>query len=127
MFQLFLRRSFYDTGDSYSVGGIAARRDWRWGPHWSSGLRAFWHKTNGQTPYAFDRVEIRTELQPALAYSSGGTTWSWAGRLDVDRWQFFDHEFAIARVLHCIEPRLSYRTRRRQFGLDLRIVGLDFD
>jgi hypothetical protein len=51
---------------------------------------------------------------------------SWLGRLDLDRGQLFDQEYGIARVLHCVEPRLSYRTRRRQINLELRIVGLEF-
>jgi hypothetical protein len=125
--QLFARQSFYDGGDTYAVMGIAAGQDWRLGRHWSSRLRAFLHTTRGHTPFEFDRVEVRNELQPGLTYTVGGTTLSWAGRLDMDRRELFDQEIAVARVFHCLEPRISYRTRRRQIGIDVRIVGLDFD
>jgi hypothetical protein len=125
--QLFFRQSFYDTGDAYTVLGFGARQDWRLGPHWATSLRAFLHRTLGETPFSFDRVEIRAELQPGFAYRAGGTTYSWLGRMDLDRRQLYDQEFAIARVFHCLEPRLSYRTRHRQIGLDVRVVGLQFD
>jgi lipopolysaccharide export system protein LptA len=125
--QFFLRHSIYDDGNGFTVLGLAARQDWRLGPRWSTGLRIFEHQTTGVTPFRFDRVEIRTELQPNLSYTAGGTTLSWLGRMDVDRRQLFDQEYAIARVFHCLEPRFSYHTRRRQFGLDIRIVGLEFD
>lgn len=125
--QLFVRHSLYDGGDAYTVMGVAAGQDWRLGRHWSSRLRAFLHTTSGRTPFEFDLVEVRNELQPGVTYAVGGTTLSWLGRLDLDRRELFDQEIAVARVFHCLEPRISYRTRRRQIGLDVRIVGLDVD
>jgi hypothetical protein len=124
---LFARRSFYDAGDNYGVLGAAMGQDWRLGRHWSGRLRAFLHSTQGRTPFEFDLVEVRNELQPGVSYTVGGTTLSWAGRLDMDRRELFDQEIAVARVFHCLEPRISYRTRRRQIGLDVRIVGLEID
>jgi hypothetical protein len=125
--QLFARHSLYDDRSSYNVFGVAARQEWRVTEHWSSALQAFLHQTGGQTPFHFDQVEIRTELQPGLSYQARGTTLGWIGRLDLDRGQFFDQEYSIARVFHCLEPRLSYHTRRSQITLDVRIVGLEFE
>lgn len=123
--QLFARHSFYDDGSSYNVFGAAAQQQWQMGAHWSSALRAFFHQTGGRTPFSFDQVEIRTELQPALSYTAGGTTLGWFGRVDLDRGQLFDQELSVARVFDCLEPRLSYHTRLRQINLDVRIVGLE--
>jgi lipopolysaccharide export system protein LptA len=125
--QLFARESFYDDGESLNLFGLGARQSWRLSSHWSSRLQAFFHQPGGSTPFAFDRVEIRTELQPELIYQRGGTTLGWLGRVDLDRGQLFDQEYSIARVLHCLEPRLSYRSRRRQITLEVRIVGLEFE
>jgi lipopolysaccharide export system protein LptA len=125
--QLFARHSLYDDGHSYNVFGVGARQEWRIGDHWSTGLRAFLHQTSGQSAFLFDQVEIRNELQPALSYTAGGTTLGWVGRMDVDRSQLFDQEYSIARVFDCLEPRLSYHTRRRQINLEVRIVGLEFE
>ena len=125
--QLFVRQALYDDGHAFNVFGLAARQEWHLGMHWSTGLHAFLHQTSEQTPFRFDQVEIRTELQPALSYTAGGTTLSWLGRMDVDRSQLFDQEYSIARVFDCLEPRLSYHARRRQITLDVRIVGLEFE
>ncbi len=125
--QFFVRQSYYEEGSSYNVFGAAARQEWRIGTHWSTGLQAFLHQTSGQTPFEWDRVEIRTELQPALSYTAGGTTFGWIGRMDLDRSQLYDQIYSIAHIFHCLEPRLSYGTRRRQISLEVRIVGLQFE
>ena len=31
---------------------------------------------------------------------------------------------SVARVLHCLEPRLIYHTRRRQISIEINIPGL---
>ena len=82
--QLFLRDSFYERGLSYNLFGIGARQEWRLGAHWSSLLQAFFHHPSGRTPFAFDLVEIRTELQPAFTYRWRGMSLSWLGRLDLE-------------------------------------------
>jgi hypothetical protein len=125
--QLFLRQSYYGEGSAYSVVGVGARREWRLTDHWSSGLQSFAHYTSGQTPFQWDQVEIRNELQPAFTYTAGGTTLRWVYRFDLDRSQVFNQVYSIARVFHCVEPRLSYSTRHSQIYLDVRIVGLQFE
>jgi len=122
--RLLARTSWYDNGDRFSLFGLGLGQSWRAGRHVGLSLQYFANATDGRSPFQFDSPEIRDELRPGAQLSFGGTALAWQGRYDLARDAFFDHEFALSHVFHCLRPRLSYRTRRRQIGFDLQVIGL---
>jgi lipopolysaccharide export system protein LptA len=122
--RLLARTSWYDTGDRFSLFGLGLGHTWRAGRNVGLSLEYFANGTNGESPFQFDSPDIRDELRPGLQFHFGGTALEWIGRYDLGADQFFDHEFVLARTFHCLRPRFTYRTRRRQIGFDLQVVGL---
>jgi hypothetical protein len=121
---LLARVSWYHTGERFSLLGVATGDSWRLGKNVNLSLRRFMHVTEGSTPFRFDSPDLRNEWRPGIGLTLGKTSLAWEGRYDENRGGFFDQEFVLARKVHCLEPRVSYRTRRRQWGLDIRIIGL---
>jgi hypothetical protein len=122
--RLLARGALYGSGDHLLLLGVGLERSWKIGRDVSLRLERFAHVSTGHSRFLFDEIEIRNEWRPRAEIRSGLNTFSYFARYDADRKAIFDQEFAIARVLHCLEPRISYRVRRRQIGLDVRIVGL---
>jgi hypothetical protein len=122
--RVLIRGALYGGGEHLLLLGVGLERSWRFGRDVSLRLQQFSHWRSGDSRFLFDEVEIRNEWRPLVEIRSGLNTFAWIARYDADRSAFFDQEFSVARVLHCLEPRLSYRTRRRQISLDVRIVGL---
>jgi hypothetical protein len=121
--RVLARGALYSGGDHLTLLGVGLERSWQVGRDVSIRLERFSHWETGDSRFLFDAVEIRSEWRPRVTVRSGLNTFSWLARYDEDRETIFDQEFGFARVLHCLEPRITYGVRRRQFGLEIRIVG----
>jgi hypothetical protein len=122
--RVLARGALYGGGNHLLLLGVGLERSWKLGRDLSVRLERFAHVSTGRSPFLFDEIEIRNEWRPHAEIRSGLNTFSYFARYDADRKSIFDQEFAVARVLHCLEPRISYRVRSQQIGLDIRIVGL---
>jgi lipopolysaccharide export system protein LptA len=122
--RLLARTSWYDTGDHFSLFGLGLGHRWSVRRNLGLSLEYFANVTDGRSPFQFDFPEIRDELRPGVQLRFGGTALEWEGRYDLGADEFFDHEFALAHTFHCLRPRFTYRTRRRQIGFDLQVIGL---
>jgi lipopolysaccharide export system protein LptA len=118
------RASWYNTGEQFTLFGFEVGDAWQLGRHTRFALRRYAHLTDGSTPFRFDAPDLRNEWRPTVNVALGPYALGWMGRYDENRGAFFDQEFAFARRVHCLQPRFTYRTRRRELGFEIRIVGL---
>lgn len=81
-------------------------------------------KISGSTPFEFDNVDVRRELQSTLRIAKGESTWAGIVRYDLDEDRIRDWELAYARRLHCLEPGIVWRNRFSEISFVLRIPGL---
>jgi len=117
------RQSVYNSGDLFSVFGTGIGKRWRLG-RFSVSVHRFDQFTQGRTPFLFDDVELSQEWRPALSYQSRNFSFSYAARVRGQEGRLYDQVFSISKLFHCIEPRLTYRARRQEIGIEIRIAGL---
>ncbi|HOM71165.1 MAG TPA: hypothetical protein PLP86_02875 [Armatimonadota bacterium] len=117
------RYSYYDSEESYKVlaGALDATRIYPGGSFAS--LRLILHETSGSTPFEFDDIDIRKELQTAGRYVRGRNTYEILLKYDLDEGSLRDWEFSVARRLHCLEPSITWRNRFSQISIGLRVLG----
>ena len=71
----------------------------------------------------FDDLELRHEWRPKLAFRTPGFDFTYYTRIS-EGGEIFDQVFEVSKLLHCIRPTLSYRARRNEVFLEIRIPGL---
>jgi len=125
--RVLARAAVYSGGDHLLLLGVGAEIAGRIGRDVSVRLERFSHWQSGESHFLFDTLEIRDEWRPHVTIRGGLNTFTWTARYDARASALFDQELGFARVLHCLEPRLTYGVRRRQIGLEIRIVGLQRD
>lgn len=70
----------------------------------------------GQTPFLFDRRDIRHELR--LQYQvSGPWAFGFATKIDLERSRPYDGELAVVRNYDCLRVGLVYQLRTQSFGI----------
>lgn len=121
--RLLARHNRYDTGEDYTLLGVGIGKRVRAG-NWRFSLHRFDQVDIGRTPFLFDDVELTQEWRPRVAFASRQFTFSYQARVDAKDYRAYDQIITLSRVFHCLEPRLTYRVRRQQIGLELRISGL---
>ena len=86
------------------------------------------HITGGRTPFLYDRVETRTELQPRLDLRMS-PKWSVLanGRYDAGRGRLRDYEVELRRRAHALTWALRYRFIGNSLGICIYITGLTGD
>ena len=119
--RLLARGSIYDNGDRLAVLGTGIGKRYKLG-RWELKLRRFDQWTSGRTPFLFDDVELRQEWRPQVEYHSRTFNFSYTARLR-NGGGVFDQIFSVSKLFHCIEPQITYRTRRNLFMLEVRIPG----
>lgn len=118
------RYSSYDTGESYRVigGALDVSRIFPSGSFAS--IRFLAHGTSGSTPFEFDDIDIKRELQAVGRYVRGRNTYGILLDYDLDKSSLRDWEFSISRKLHCLEPGISWRNRFSQISFTVKVLGL---
>ncbi len=118
------RYSRYEGGNSYGVVGSALEVSKFLGSNCIISSRLIDHKISGTTPFEFDDVDVRRELQSAIRLEKGRGTWAGIIRYDLDKDRIRDWELAYARRIHCLEPGVVWRNRFSEISFVLRIPGL---
>ncbi len=71
----------------------------------------------GNTPFTFDRRDIRHELR--LQYQvSGPWAFAIASKIDLERARAYDGEVAVARNFDCMQVGVAYRLRSQSFNVN---------
>lgn len=117
------RYSSYSTGEAYKVlgGALDISRIYPGGSFGS--IRLIGYLTSGTTPFQFDSIDIRNELEGVGRYVLGRNTYGLLLRYDLDDNSLRDWEIYYARRLHCLEPSINWRHRFRQISLNVRVLG----
>jgi hypothetical protein len=120
----FVRYSGYDSGDAYKVlgGAIDASRVFKKGSFTS--IRLIGHITSGITPFEFDNVDIKQELQGAARYVGNTNSYGVLLRYDIDNNSLRDWEISFSHRMHCLDPQITWHKRFRQISLDVKVLGL---
>jgi len=118
------RHSHYEGSYNYGVVGGAFEIAHSFGKGCFASTRIIDQKISGTTPFEFDNVDVRRELQNTLRIEKGLSTWAGIVRYDLDDKRIRDWELAYARRIHCIEPGIVWRNRFSEISFVLRIPGL---
>ncbi len=122
------RQAFYSTGEDYRDLALTAGVGGRLGNDLLGSLTATQHITGGRSPFLFDTVNIKTELQPALeARLSERWAMSALGRYDAGAGKLRDYELELSRRAHCLTWTLHYRFIGQGLGIRVAINGLTGD
>lgn len=117
------RFSHYGTGDDYSSIGFRLAVSHRFGGETYGSLTYITHSIHGSTPFDFDQVEIPHELAGIVGFPIGRLFLEVGGRYNLSSGLMYDTQISIADRLHCLEPKLTWRNRFRQFSMDVRVLG----
>ena len=120
---LFARLSRYSTGDEYSDLGLRLALARRLGADSYASLAYATHSVSGRTPFEFDAVELTDELQGKLRFRTGRYAIELMGRYDLNNKDFFDKEISLSRVFHCVEPKITWKDRFKEFSIGVGLVG----
>lgn len=121
--RLMARQTLYDTGEAFTVFGTGIGKKVRF-KNLRLGIQRLDMFTMGTTPFLFDDVELKEEWRPRLEYTTPGFNFSYIARLRGQDARVYDQIISVSKLFHCIEPRLTYRVRRSEIFLELRIPGL---
>ncbi len=113
--------NFYSRGDTYGL--LAPEIALTYVPNSSTVLGvAYRYETSiGRTPFIFDRLDVRHELQ--LSYGCQAAHWIYGIGMSVDlsRGREYDSEFQILRRLDCMSFGIGYQTRTQSFQILLNL------
>jgi hypothetical protein len=108
--------SFYSDGDVYTL--FSPEVEFNYTMTRTSSLNAGYSFFTdvGDTPFLFDRRDVRQELR--LSYHvSGPVGFGYITKLDIGRSRFYDSEVALTRNFDCMQIGLSYRLRSQSVGV----------
>ncbi|MCW3054288.1 MAG: hypothetical protein JWN14_3458 [Chthonomonadales bacterium] len=108
--------SLYSTGDTYNL--FSPEVEFNYVMTRTSSLNAGYSFFTdlGNTPFLFDRRDVRQELR--LSYHvSGPIGFGYITKLDIGRSRFYDSEVALTRNFDCMQIGLSYRLRSQSIGI----------
>ena len=117
------RVSHYDTGDTYLGLGFQFGAARKLSSNSYVSLTYVTHAIAGSTPFQFDPVEVPYELAGRFHFLMGSYAIELAARYDVQHSNMFDSEISISRPFHCLEPKLTWRNRFKEFSLGIGLVG----
>lgn len=118
-----IRLSHYSTGDDYTDLGLSLALARRLGSDSYASITYATHSVSGSTPFEFDAVELTDELHGLLRLHAGDYAIELGGRYDLNNKEFFDKEISIARRFHCIEPKITFKNRFKEFSIGIGLVG----
>jgi hypothetical protein len=122
------RLGAYSSGDRYADLEVFAGIGGRLGDCAKSHLTVRHHFTGGETPFLFDDVDMKTELDPGLSLQLnekwGINGW---GRFDLHKEDLRDYEISLRRRLHCLSWDLYYRAVGNNVGMRVNLNGLTGD
>jgi len=117
------RLSHYETGQAYNALSLRLAVARQLGPDSFVSLSYITNSVHGGTPFQFDRVELREEVAGKIRFPLGDLTLELGGRYDVRNPGLFDTEISVAQKFHCLEPKITWRSRFKEFSLGIGLVG----
>ncbi len=118
-----VRTSQYGSGDTYTSLGVRLAVARALGNNCYIAASYVSHAIAGHTPFEFDKVEVPHELAAKVRFPLGSFTFELGGRYDVQRSSLFDSEISVAKVVHCMEPRITWKNRFRELAVDVELLG----
>ncbi|MHB1000389.1 MAG: hypothetical protein ACYC27_14205 [Armatimonadota bacterium] len=118
-----LRLSAYGNGDIYGLLGARLAVGRRISPTSSASLTYITHAVSGDTPFSFDRLEIRNELAGSINFMISDIKVGIRQRYDLHRSDIFDTEITLAKTFHCLEPSITWRDRFDEISFNIGITG----
>lgn len=116
------RYSHYSSGDDYSALGLQVAAGRKLGTDSYASLTYVAHAIGGRTPFDFDQIEIPQELAGRLRFPTGSFAIELTGRYDLDAGSMFDSSISISKPFHCIEPKITWRSRFSEISFGLGLV-----
>ena len=117
------RFSHYGTGDAYDAFALRLAVARRMGANSFVSLSYITNSVHGGTPFQFDKVELREEIAGKLRVPLGDLTLELGGRYDIRNPGLFDTEISVAQKFHCLEPKITWRSRFKEFSFGIGLVG----
>jgi len=112
----------YGDGHSYAILSPEVEIDLLPRPNTLLSAAYRFQQDFGQTPFLFDRLDVRHELR--LRYGFLGAHWGYdvEVKYDLERSRAYDSSFSFRRRLDCMEIGLGYRTRSQSLNLIFNLL-----
>jgi hypothetical protein len=120
---VFARYSAYNNHGSYGVGGIKLAAGKRIANKTYLSAAYINYATTGETPFDFDRIEVKEQVVGALHTNISGTKVYLTQTYDMKKNNVFDTTLVITRTFHCMESTLTWRGRFKDVSFDVRLAG----
>ena len=119
--RLFSAYSSYGNGGTYRNNGVELGYDGRFFNRLDGQISVRLTDVKGDTPFRFDRVEIRRELRATVDYQlSPRYIIPLDLRFDLQQGRFRDETFGILRSYKNFAYGVTYQTARRDLRLEIR-------
>ena len=119
--RLFSAYSSYGKGRTYRNNGVELGYDGQLLPRLRGQVSLRLTDVKGDTPFRFDRVEIRRELRTTVDYQlSPRYILPFDLRFDLEKGRFRDETFGLLRSYKTFAYGLTYQTARRDLRLEIR-------
>jgi lipopolysaccharide export system protein LptA len=120
---LSVRFSSYESKNTYTVVTLRLATLWKLGAEAFGSLSYIVNNIKGNTPFDFDRVELKQELVSRIVFPVGTLKVDLASRYDLRNNDVYDTQVTISQKLHCLEPKITWHSRFHEFTAGLSIVG----
>ncbi|HEY3397176.1 MAG TPA: hypothetical protein VGM19_05885 [Armatimonadota bacterium] len=118
-------QTIYSKGEHYLDASVDVGAGRRFSSSLHGTLDLIHHFTSGATPFQFDRVDIATEVRPAVDLR---LTRSWQvagwGRYDAEDGLLRDYYVALSKRMHTLTWSVYYRFVGQMLGVRMDINGL---
>lgn len=116
--------NWYSEGEKYGVFAVEAKAKAEVGPGKSLSVAYLHNIVTGATPFTYDSVHVKRELDPGAEWRLGR---KWAvevgARYDLDEKTFVDNAVTVEAIQHCLTYSLEWREARRQLSFSVGLSG----
>ena len=116
--------SHYGNGEEYTALGFRLLLARRFGDGSLASLTYMTHSIHGSTPFEFDEIELSDELAAKVRFPVGSFALEIGRRYDLRAHKFFDTEISVGKVMHCLEPKITWKNRFQEISLSVGLVEL---
>jgi len=118
------RNAWYGSGERYSSFEVGLKTAYQRHEETLLELGYARRNTSGRTPFVFDEVDLTDELAARIALGHPSSRLNLFLEYDLRRSSLYNVELAIRWRRHCLEPRLTWKSRQRALGITLTLAGL---
>ena len=116
------RYATYSSGKHQQVLGASLAAGRELTPQYFAAITYIRHWTSGQSPFEFDDVDVKDKLATRINADWGQMRGSLTMDYDLQTGGIYDWGLKLAKVFHCIEPRISYQNRYRDLTIGVAFV-----